>query len=103
MALFNQDYIVKMRYEFMNNISDFQYEIDNSGQWNDATEQNREVDGNYIRFTVAIPNQVQTAHTITGLRILGDDRNVIAQRDLSIVVNATQIVLFVLRISYQEV
>lgn len=86
----------------MDIIDKFEYEVDNS-DWITATEQSREISGNYIRFTLLFPNTLQKAHSITGLRVLDTDGEEIAKRDLSIELNSTQTVLFVFRISYQEV
>lgn len=103
MGLFNQDFLAERRQEFMGIIDKFEYEVDSSDTWLTATEQSREVSGNYIRFVLLLPNTLQSAHSITGLRILDESDTVIAQRDLSIEINSTQTVLLVLRISYQEV
>lgn len=103
MGLFNHDFLAERRQEFMDIIDKFEYEVDDSETWLEAVEQSREVSGNYIRFTLLFPNTLQTAHSITGLRILDDSGSVIARRDLSIEINSTQTVLFVFRISYQEV
>lgn len=103
MGLFNQEFLAERRQEFMEIIDKFEYEVDGSDTWLKATEQSREVSGNYIRLVLLFPNTLQSAHSITGLRILNKSGTVIAQRDLSIEINSTQTVLLVLRISYQEV
>lgn len=102
MGFFTQDFLAERREDFMELIVKFEYEVDN-GEWLDAVEQNRVINGNYITFTLLFPNTLQSAHKITGLRLKDEHDTIIASRDISVEINSTQTVLLVLRISYQEV
>ena len=103
MVLFKKEFIDERREEFMNLIAKIQYEVNLGDVWLEAKEQSREIDGNVITFTLLLANTLQSSHTITGLRLLDSNGEVIASRDLSIEVNSTQTVLFELKISYEEV
>lgn len=103
MGLFTQDFLSERREDFMNRIVAFEYEVNNGEMWLTAVEEKRTIDGNYINFTLLLPNTLQSAHSITGLRLLDTNKEIIAQRDLSIYVSVSQTVLLVLRIIYQEV
>lgn len=103
MGLFTQDFLAERREDFMNRIVTFEYEVNNGEMWLPAVEEKRTIDGNNINFTLLLPNTLQSAHSITGLRLLDIDNEIIAQRDLSIDISVSQTVLLVLRIIYQEV
>lgn len=103
MGLFTQEFLAKQREDFMKQIITFEYEVNGGETWIKAVEESREVNGNFIKFMLLFPNILQSAHSITALRLLDNNGAIIAQRDLSIDINSTQTVLFVFRISYQEV
>ena len=103
MGVFSQDFLAEQRQKLMDIIDKFEYQVDDSDTWLEATEQSREVSGNYIKFTFIFPNTLQSAYRITGFRVLNESGTIIAERDLSIEINSTQTIMFVFKVSYQEV
>lgn len=103
MGFFTQEFLAEKRVELMNTIKKFEYEINGGEMWLTAVERSRQVVNNYIRFTLLFPNVLQTDYSITAIRVIDVNNEVIARRDLSANVNSIQNVLFLLSISYQEV
>jgi len=113
MAFYKKEFIDNLREEFEGYAEKFQYKISNADEaeaqaeteetWYDATEQSRTISGSVITYSLLIPNVQQSAHKITGLRILNASGEVIAERSTSIEINSIQTVLCEITVNYEEV
>ena len=68
-----------------------------------ATVKSKEVQGNFINVTLILANSLMVAHQITRFRIKDKSGTVICEFDVSISINATQTILVIFTVSYQEV
>lgn len=101
MGFFSATYLTNRRTEWMNTIVKFQYQV--SGTWYDAVVNSRSIVGNTVKLLVHIPNVPETAHTITGVRIIDTTGAVGGSQVVSIERSATQGVLTTFEFPIQEV
>lgn len=106
MGIFLSDFLADRREDFKDRLDVFEYDYeleDGTTGTLKATVKSKEVSGNYIKCTLLLPNSLMANHEITRFRIYNPDGDVISEFDYSISVNATQTVMVVFRVSYQEV
>ena len=101
MGFFSIDFLAKRRTQWMESIRTFQYQV--GGSWYDATINSKAIEGNTIKFLVAIPNTTGSANTITGVRILDGGGAIAGSQSLSIQRSASQSVLMQFQFPIQEV
>ena len=101
MGFFNAEFLLERRLEWKNLLKKFQYQV--AETWHDATISSSEIEGNKLVFSVIIPSEPETAHIITGIRILDKDGKVAGRQELRIERSGTQSLLAVFEIPIQEV
>lgn len=101
MGFFSSEFLADRRTQWMNSIVKFQYQVADS--WYDATINSKAVSGNVVKFAVHIPNVPETAHTITGLRIIDIKGLVAGSQQISLERSSTQGVLATFEFPIQEV
>jgi len=101
MGFFSTEFLAKRRVQWMESIKTFQYQI--GGAWYDATINSKAIEGNTIKFLVAIPNTTGSANTITGVRIIDKGGALAGSQSLNIQRSASQSVLMQFQFPIQEV
>ncbi len=101
MGFFSNDFLADRRAQWMNSIVSFQYQV--SGTWYDAVINSKQVSGTKVMFTVHIPNIPESAHRITGLRIIDIKGTVAGSQEISLERTSTQGVLANFEFPIQEV
>lgn len=101
MGFFNAGFLLEKRLEWKNSLEKFQYQV--AGTWHDATVSSSEIEGNKLVYSVIIPSEPETAHIITGIRILDKAGKEAGSQELHIERGGTQSLLAVFEIPIQEV
>ena len=101
MGFFNTDFLYARRLEWKNSIKTFQYKVGDT--WYNATINASSIVGNKLVYDVLIPATPETAHKITGLRILDNNGSEAGYQSLNIERSGTQSLLTVFEFPIQEV
>ena len=102
MGFFNKEFLDARRREWESSIGIFQYQVDNT--WYNANKDSSVIEDNKIICKVTIPvnQQLNKAHTISGIRALDVNGVEAGHQTLSIVRSGTQELLATFEFPIQE-
>lgn len=112
MGIFLSKFLEQRREEFKSLLNRFDYDYkleDGTAGTLTAIVKRKAVSGNYIKCTLLLPNTLMASYEITRFKIYDSvnsdelDEHLVCEFDYSISVNATQTVMVVFKVSYQEV
>lgn len=101
MGFFNANFLEERRLEWKNSIDSFQYQV--NGVWYNASISSSELKGNKLIYFVDIPTVPDTAHIISGMRILDKNGKEAGMQKLYIERSGFQPLLAVYEFPIQEV
>ena len=100
MGFFTNAYMTARRTDVLNTIAKLQYEY--NGAWSDASITGRSIEENSVVVRVSVPPTAEVG-TITGIRLLNGDNEVIGSQEAAIPTSTNRGKLIVFRCPVQEV
>ena len=100
MGFFTNEFMIARRTEVLDAIAKLQYEYDDT--WNDATISGTAIEENSVVVRASVPPTAEVG-TITGIRLLDGDDEIIGSQEADIPTSTNRGKLIVFRCPIQEV